>query len=47
MEENNSQQFGNLISQQNNNSKLSLPPSAVDLIGEDECWIFIRLILAC
>jgi hypothetical protein len=29
MEENNSQQFGNLISQQTTNSKSLLPPSAV------------------
>lgn len=29
MEENNSQQYGNLISQQANNAKSVLPPSAV------------------
>jgi hypothetical protein len=46
MEENNSQQFGNLISQQTTNSKSLLPPSAViNFIKSNECKLFYLFIL--
>lgn len=44
MEENSSQQFGNLISQQTNNLKTLLPPSAVI---DNEITFFRNLLLFC